>query len=103
MKRGNAMCRRPATRRPSSRLISPSAAALLLLMLAGCAQLPGTPPQAVRVPDDCDALAQPVPPPGVETDDLGVKWALATAALIKANDRLAAVQDCHRRVREAFQ
>jgi len=70
-------------------------------MCAGCAQLPGTPPRAVSVPDDCDRIAVPVPYPPV-SGDLGVTAGRYAAALGQANGRLAAVRACDAKVRELF-
>lgn len=71
-------------------------------MIAGCANLPGTPPLAVNLPSDCDRNAKPVPYPQITKEDLGVRAARYAAALRQANGRLIAVAECDAKVRALF-
>lgn len=71
-------------------------------MTGACATLSGDPPQAVSLPDECDANAAPVPYPPVVAEDLGLRTARYAAALKLANGRLTAAADCNQKVRDLF-
>jgi hypothetical protein len=75
-----------------------------MLTLTACATSPGSPTNGVvRIPRDCENLAEPVPYPPV-TKGQNAKAAVARhrAALGQANGRLVATHDCQARQRERF-
>lgn len=67
------------------------------MMLAGCATSQGSP--GLKVPDDCERNAQPVPYPPLSHEDIGVIAARYAAKLHLANGRLIAVKTCYAKVR----
>ena len=76
----------------------------LLVTCSGCAQLSNHvavgPPLSLHMPEDCEAIAAPVPLP-VVTKGHSAKSTLGQhrAALVNANNRLTAVRECEARVR----
>ena len=77
---------------------------LSAIALTNCAQSPqGNPKLMVAIPENCDRLARPLPPPQpVKTTDAGVA-AAEYAAWGQANAlRLRSYEACNKRVRGRF-
>ena len=83
------------------RILSGIAGALLLMTIAGCAQLSGTKPLAVNLPSDCDQARVPYPRL-VKQEDLGVRTGKLAGALRRANTEIMAANECNAEVRSIY-